>query len=87
MNSFSKSLLEIINIFKVKIMRENDLQTFIYISLNFKTLKNKCVFEIKFKNLIKSYEFSIFRDFFQIFLIYFTIFNVKNDFKKCKNGL
>ena len=31
---------------------------------------------------IKSYDFSIFRDFFWIFLIYFTIFYVKNDLKK-----
>ena len=54
------SLLEIINVFKVKIMRENDLQTFIYISLKFKTLKNKCVFEIKFKTLI-IYQFLSFR--------------------------
>ena len=41
-------------------MRENDLQTVIYISLKFKTLKNKCAFEIKFKTLI-IYQFLSFR--------------------------
>ena len=31
---------------------------------------------------IKRYEFSIFRDFFRIFLINFTILNIKNDLNK-----
>ena len=35
---------------------------------------------------IKSYEFSIFRDFFRIFLINFVIFNVKNELNKYKRG-
>ena len=35
---------------------------------------------------IKSYECSILRDFFWIFLINFTIFNIKNDLNKGKKG-
>ena len=86
-------------LFRVKIMREN---IYLYF-LKFKILKNKCVFEIKIKNLIiyqflsfrmidnyisdqmkeisinvelyiKSYEFSIFRDFFWIFSELISIF-------------
>ena len=35
---------------------------------------------------IKIYEFSIFRDFFWIFLINFMILNIKNDLNKGKKG-
>ena len=35
---------------------------------------------------IKSYEFYILRDFFWIFLITFTILNIKNDLNKGKKG-
>ena len=35
---------------------------------------------------IKSYEFYIFRDFFWIFLINFTILNIKNNLNKSKKG-
>ena len=41
---------------------------------------------IKLELCIKSYEFSIFRDFFQIFSELILIFHVKNELNKCKKG-
>ena len=36
---------------------------------------------------IKSYEFSIFKDFFRIFLIILRLLNVKNNLNKAKKGV